>query len=249
MISAKDVCFSYDKKRVLRGINFQLKSGELVSLLGVNGSGKTTLLKLICGLLQPDSGKLCIGDIPIKEMSGQELSRAIAYMPQKSNGVFCSVFDAVLIGRRPHIGFEVSRHDIEIATETIKMLGLTELAFSNTSELSGGELQKVIIARALVQEPKVLLLDEPINHLDIRNQLEIMTIIKNITKRLNLTTVIVLHDLNMAMRFSDKFLLLKEGKVYAFGGKEVITPQIVKEVYQIDVVIQNYGGYPLIIPC
>lgn len=154
----------------------------------------------------------------------------------------------MLLGRRPHIGLEASRHDIKIVTDVINMLGLTEYAFRNTTELSGGELQKVMIARALAQEPKVLLLDEPINHLDIKNQLEIMMLLKGITQKMGLTTVVVLHDISMALRFADRFLLLKGGEVYAYGGREIIHPEAIKEVYGIEAIVEQVGGISVVVP-
>lgn len=225
MIRCERINFAYGKKMVIKDISFALSEGQITALLGVNGSGKTTLLKIMSGLFKPKYGTVFINNKPITDICEHELAKIIAYMSQKSNGVFCSVFDAVLLGRKPHIGLEASKHDIEITGNIIKMLGLNDVAFRNTVELSGGELQKVIIARALAQEPRVLLLDEPINHLDIKNQLEIMTLLKGITQKMALTTVVVLHDISMALRFADRFLLLKDGEVYTYGGRLYIQRQ------------------------
>lgn len=248
MIRLEQISFSYDKKEVLSNISMELKSGDMIAVLGVNGSGKTTLLKIIGGILKPNRGSVFIEGRPIYKIGRHEFAKTVAYLPQKSNGVFCSVFDAVLLGRKPHIGLEASRHDIEITGRIIEMLGLEDYAFRITTELSGGELQKVVIARALAQEPKILLLDEPINHLDIKNQLEIMILLKKITKELNITTVIVLHDLSAAMRYSDSFVLLKGGRLYAYGGREVITPHTIRDVYHIDATIKDINGIPVVVP-
>lgn len=248
MISCNKVSFSYGSQAVIKGISFELDSATMVALLGVNGSGKSTLLKILSRLLSPQQGTIFINNMPLGDFAESELSKLIAYMPQKSNGAYCSVFDAVLLGRKPRIGLEASRHDIEFTSEILRQLGLTGYAFRNTVELSGGELQKVIIARALAQEPKILLLDEPINHLDIKNQLEIMTTLKTITVDMHLTTVIVMHDLSMAMRFADKFLVLKDGELYAYGDSSVITSQTIKDVYGIDAVVQTIGGVSVVVP-
>lgn len=248
MIRCENLSFSYGDKKVIKDVSFDLEEGKIVALLGVNGSGKTTLLKIISRLLNPQKGKVFIDNKQIRNMSEQEIAKIIAYMPQKSNGVFCSVFDAVLLGRRPHIGLDASRHDIEITSNILKMLGLADYAFRSTVELSGGELQKVMIARALAQEPKVLLLDEPINHLDIKNQLDIMSLIKEITKKMRLTTVIVLHDLMVAMRFAGRFLFLKDGEVYSYGDKEIITSQTIKDVYSIDAKIEKVKDVEVVVP-
>ncbi len=248
MLRVESVSFAYGDKKVLSDVGFELAEGEVSSLLGVNGSGKTTLLKIISGLLKPQKGKVIVDNKAIEEIGSQGLSKTVAYMPQKTNGVFCTVFDAVLLGRKPHIGLEVSGHDIETTSRIINMLGLEHYAFKYTTELSGGELQKVVIARALAQEPKILLLDEPISHLDIKNQMEVMRLLVDITKTMNLTTVIVLHDLNMAMRFADKFLLLKDGEVYAYGDRDVVTPQAIRDVYRINVLVAQYMGLSVVIP-
>lgn len=248
MLRCDSVSFSYGSYPVIKGVSFELETASMVALLGVNGSGKSTLLKILSRLLHPQQGRVFFDSTPLRDFAETELSKLIAYMPQKSNGAYCSVFDAVLLGRKPRIGLEASRHDIDFTSEILNQLGLAGYAFRNTAELSGGELQKVIIARALAQEPKILLLDEPINHLDIKNQLEIMTTLKTITQNMHLSTVIVMHDLSMAMRFADKFLILKDGEVYAYGDSSVITSQTIKDVYGIDAVMQTVGGVSVVVP-
>lgn len=159
-----------------------------------------------------------------------------------------TVFDALLLGRKPHIKWEISKKDIEITENVLKLLDLEKYALRNTNELSGGELQKVIIGRALVQEPKLILLDEPTNNLDLKNQLEVMRILKDVSVSQNITSIIVMHDINLALRYSDKFLMLKDGKIFAEGGKEIINSQNIMEVYGVNTYVHNLNGHLTIVP-
>ncbi len=248
MLRLDDIGFSFGDRQILQDINIEFTTGKVYALLGVNGSGKTTLLKIISGLLRPKRGRVLIDEKNTFDMDSQMVSRLIAYMPQKTNGVYCSVFDAVLLGRRPYIGLEVSGHDIEVTSKIIEMLGLEHYAFRFTTELSGGELQKVIIARALAQEPTVLLLDEPINHLDIKNQIDVMNLIRDITKKLNIITIIVMHDLNIALRYCDQFLILKDKRIFASGDRSVVNADTIKDAFQIETIIHNIRDIPVVIP-
>ena len=247
-LSIRGVTFSYGSREVLKDVSFEVQEGEVFSILGVNGSGKSTLLKCISKVLTPKKGTILINNFDIKEMDSSQLPRYVGYVPQKSNGTYMTVFDTLLLGRKPYIKWEASERDIEIVYKVLKLLGLEEHMWRYTKELSGGELQKVVIGRALVQEPEVLLLDEPTNNLDIKNQLEVMEVIRSISKSEGITSVLVMHDLNLALRYSDKFALLKDGKIYAVGGREIITPENIRSVYGIDVYIEHVKGYPVIVP-
>ena len=247
MLSLEHISVSYSGHEVIRDVGFTLKPGELLALLGVNGAGKSTLLKAINGLLKPQRGAVTLEGALVADMSAGEIARRIGYLPQKSNGTASSVFDAVLLGRKPHLGLKVAMRDIDVVERVLTMLGMERLAFRPTHELSGGELQKVVVARALAQEPRVLLLDEPVNHLDIRNQLEILTLLKDITARLDLITITVLHDLSAALRFADKFALLGNGALYAFGDRSVITPRAISDVFGMQALITEVGGIPAVI--
>lgn len=247
-LSINGIEFSYASKKILKNVSFNVNEGEVFSILGVNGSGKSTLLKCINRILNPKKGTVLIDNFNIKEMDNSELAKYIGYVPQKSSGNYMTVFDTVLLGRKPHIKWEVSKRDLEVVHEVLKLLELEDYMLKYTKELSGGELQKVIIGRALVQEPKLLLLDEPTNNLDIKNQLEVMEIIRNISKSKDITSILVMHDLNLALRFSDKFALLKNGKIYAVGGEEVITPENIKSIYGVEVHIEDVRGYPIVVP-
>lgn len=248
MLLVDGVVFSYGQRDVLKGVNLEVKSKEVASILGVNGSGKTTLLKTINRILKPRLGTVLIDGKSISNMSRSDIAANIGYMPQKSNGVFCTVFDAVLLGRKPYIKWNAGKKDIELTSRILHLMGIQDYSMRFTNELSGGELQKVIIARALAQEPNVLLLDEPINHLDIKNQLEVMRLIRDITKKLNIATVIVMHDINTALRYSDKFVMIKNGVVFATGGKEIITNENIKRVFNIDATLSEVEGVPVVVP-
>jgi iron complex transport system ATP-binding protein len=248
MIRIQGLSFSYAGNEVLKEVTFSVSGGEMVSIIGVNGSGKTTLLKNINRLLTPKRGTVYLDGKDTSLMGQNEIARLIGYMPQKSNGVACTVFDAVLLGRKPYLGWNVTKKDIEKTYEILELMEIKDYAMRNTFELSGGELQKVMIARALAQEPKVLLLDEPVNHLDIRNQMEVLKHIKDVTKELQIATLAVMHDLNLALRFSDRFIMMKDGKVFASGGREVITSESIKAVYQIEADIYEVSGIPIVIP-
>jgi iron complex transport system ATP-binding protein len=248
ILELKNIEFSYNGSPVLRGIEFDVKKGDVVSILGVNGAGKSTLLKCINGILKPQKGEIFIDHTNIKKTSRTEIAKALAYVPQRSEQSFITVFDAVLLGRKPYIKWDVTKNDIEITERVLSALGLKKLSLRYINELSGGEFQKVVIARALVQQPKVILLDEPTNNLDPKNQFEVMDIIKEISKRKGISSVIVMHNVNLAVRLSDRFILLKEGKVFAEGGLEIITKDNMEKVYGIPVTVENIRGITVILP-
>jgi len=248
MLALDKLSFAFNGRPILQDISFRLDGGMMAALLGINGSGKSTLLKTINGILKPKQGTVLVEGIPLKGLSGKEIARRIGYMPQKSGGGICTVFDAVLLGRKPHFGRTVSARDLEVVERVLKRLDMERLALRETTELSGGELQKVVIARALVQEPKVLLLDEPVNHLDVRNQLETMSILRELTQEMNLLTITVLHDLTIALRYADHFVLLKDGGLHACGDREVMTPAAIREVFGMHAVIREIDGIPVVLP-
>lgn len=248
VLSVNKVEFSYGSVPVLRDVNFEVKRGDFISILGVNGSGKSTLMKCINRILAFKEGVIMVEDRDLKKMKNIEIAQKIGYVPQNSEIGFLTVFDAVLLGRKPYIKWDVSRNDIELTEKVLKIMGLEDYSLRYINELSGGELQKVVIARALVQEPQLLLLDEPTSDLDLKNQLEVMKIIKEVSATQKIASVVVMHDINLALRYSDKFIILKDGQVFTTGGKEVITPEIIKETYGVDVHVTDFDGIPLVIP-
>ena len=249
MISIRQLDFAYGSRQVLYGVDFRVGSGELVSVLGMNGSGKSTLLKCVTGLLRPFRGEVEINGRSARSLSRQELAQSIGYLPQNSQPVDCTVFEAVLIGRKPHLGWQVNDNDLAETSRILSLTGLGSYVDRSTLHLSGGELQRVAIARTLAQQPSVLLLDEPVNHLDIRSQIDVMDLIRSLTLQLGIATIAVMHDLNMALRFSDRFVLMREGKLLAAGGQEVMTAENIRETYHLQVLVHTVNGLPLVIPC
>jgi iron complex transport system ATP-binding protein len=247
ILSVDDVEFSYQSKSVLKNVKFKVNKGEVVSILGVNGAGKSTLLKCVNRMLKPKKGAILVDNFNLNTLNSEEIARKMAYVSQSVNGNYINVFDAVLLGRKPHIKWEVSKKDLEITGNILRLMNLEEHALRYTKELSGGELQKVVIARALVQEPQILLLDEPTNNLDLKNQMAVMKIIRDISKSQNISSIVVMHDLNLTLRFSDKFILLKDGMIYSKGNSDVINSKNILEVYDVNAYVDNYNGIPIVV--
>ena len=248
LLKVNNLNFKYKKEYVLKDISFKLNSGEILALLGANGAGKSTLLKCINKILHPLSGTIKLNEQTIESMNRNSIARNISYVPQVQEYESISVFETVLLGRKPYIKWDLEHKDMEIARRVIEQLKLTKLAMRNILELSGGEIQKVSIARALTQQPHLLLLDEPTSNLDQKNQLDILDLVHSSVKDNNIAAIISVHDLNMALRYADKFLLLKHNKVYDCVKKNEITPVMIKDVYDIDIIITEVNGFKLIIP-
>lgn len=247
ILSVNDIAFSYNGKDVLKNVKFEVNKGEVISVLGVNGAGKSTLLKCINKILKPKKGTILVNNFNLKKLNKEEIARKMAYVSQTASANYITVFDAVLLGRKPHIKWDVSKKDLDITGKVLKLMNLEEHALRFTRELSGGELQKVIIARALAQEPQILLLDEPTSNLDLKNQLEVMGIIKNISRSQGITSIVVMHDLNLTLRFSDKFILLKDGMIYAKGDSSIINSKNIREVFNINAYVDKYNGIPIVV--
>jgi len=240
--------FSYRSKRVLNGVSFNVKADDVVSILGPNGVGKTTLIKCIGKVLTPNAGSVLIKGADLNKMRKKDIAKKIGYVSQRSETSKTTVFDSVLLGRKPHFEWDITEKDIRLAGRVLHLLGLDELALKYVDEISGGEYQLVQIARVIVQQPKVILLDEATSSLDLSNQHRIMHLIKNIVKRNHMAAIMIIHDLNLAIRHSDKFVLMKDGLVYSAGDHEIITPENIKAVYNIDAYVENVRGIPVVIP-
>lgn len=251
MIRVENVRFSYDRDEVLKHISFEVERGKFVSVIGPNGSGKTTLLKNICKLLSPSEGRIDIGREPIKTFKSKRLAKTMAVVHQGANSTFdFNVGEVVLMGRYPHLEKlkSESYSDMAIAERAMHQTETYHLREKTLHSISGGERQRVMIARALTQEPELLLLDEPISHLDIKFQLEILKLCKTLNQSKGLTILTTLHDINLASRFSDLIIMMKSGKIVKIGRpEEVVTSENIKAVYEIDVVVVN-KPYPMIIP-
>lgn len=248
ILTVNGVSFRYKSRTVLNDIRFRLGKRELLAILGPNGVGKTTLLKCLDAILRPSEGSVFVEDRDLLRMKRADIARDLAYVAQQSRGGRLTVFDAILLGRRPHITWRVGREDICKVEAIIRTLGLQELSLRNLDEMSGGELQKVGIARALVQEPKVLLLDEPTSSLDLKNQQEILSTIRHIVTGHGMSGIMTLHDINSALRFADKVIFMKEGDIFAAVEPHEITPAMVEAVYDLPVDIGRVRGHPVVVP-
>lgn len=233
MIELKNISFAYGKKTVLSNISFTAFDGECVGILGNNGVGKSTLITCINRIKTPSSGEVYIDGKSVQSMNRNERARHIAYVAQKNEICQITVFDSVLLGRRPYIKWAMTQEDIELCATMIHRVGLGKFQLRNLSELSGGELQKVMLARALVQQPRVLLLDEPTSNLDPRNQYEMMELVKEIAKEQGITVLVVIHDLNLALRYCDRFYFLKDGHGFRYGDIKTVDQTTIEQVYGI----------------
>jgi iron complex transport system ATP-binding protein len=250
MIEIRNLRFSYHKSGsvILENVSFSIEPGTCLAILGINGAGKSTLLKCLNRIHTATAGSILLNGKNIYKMSRREMARQIAYVPQVSSTSHTMVFDYVLLGRKPHIQWNITTEDKKIASDILQQLDLTKFASRYINELSGGELQRVVLARAMAQQPKYLLLDEPTGNLDPRNQHEMMSIVRIITSEQNIGTAIVIHDLNLAIRYCDRFLLLKDTQVHSFGGLEIITSELIREIYGIETDIIEHKGRKIIVP-
>ncbi|MHB8117950.1 MAG: ABC transporter ATP-binding protein [Methanothrix sp.] len=248
-IIIKGLKFGYNGSRILDGLDLVIDDSEVLGLVGPNGSGKTTLIKCIDRILKP-KGSILLDGKDLDSISRKEIARRLGYVPQSSSTPLATtVFDTVLMGRRPHINWRVSDSDIEKVSDTLELLDLQDLAMRDISQLSGGQKQKVLVARALCQEPEVLLLDEPTSNLDMRHQLEVMEMISHLVKEKKISAVMALHDLNLAAMFADKLAILKGGKIFRAGRPaDLLNSENIREVYGVEAVVMNSLDRPYIIP-
>jgi iron complex transport system ATP-binding protein len=234
----------YGSVKVLEDVSLTVKEGDFVGILGPNGSGKTTLLKSISRILKPHKGVILLNKADIYSLKGVEVAQQLAVVPQDTAiGFSFAALDIVLMGRNPHMTrFQMeSAKDMAIARKVMTLTNTWNLAERPINELSGGEKQRVIIARALAQEPKILLLDEPMTHLDIINQLEIMDLVKGLCVKEGLIVLAVFHDLNLAARYCTSAVLLKNGKVFSAGSLDaVLTSENMKNVFKVNAIVQKH---------
>jgi len=242
--------FSYVSTPVLKDVSMEVNGSEILGVVGPNGSGKSTLLRCVDGILSPQKGSIMLNEQNVEDMSRIDLAKEIGYIPQSAPQAFpATVFDVALMGRRPHIGWRSGEKDTEKVLEILQLLNIEDLAMRDVNELSGGEQQKVFIARAIIQEPRVLLLDEPTSNLDIKHQLEVMDIIKNIVREKDISTIMAIHDLNLASIYADRIIMMNNGKIFAAGNPlSVFTQENMKQVYGVEAEVSNHNGRPHIIP-
>ena len=248
MLEVRDLGFAYGGDAVLEDIGFSVERGEILVILGRNGAGKTTLLKCINRIFAPGTGTVMVRGRSVRQMRVREISKEMAYVAQNNRGGRITVFDAVRMGRTPHLGFRPGKEDFRKTDAVLARLNLTGLALKYLDRLSGGELQKVAIARALVQETDLLLMDEPTSSLDLKNQTEILELVRDIALSHNIGVVMTIHDLNAALRYADQYICLKDHRVFGAGKIRDISPDLVGRVYGIKVEIITHNGYPMVIP-
>jgi len=237
-IEVKGIKLYYKSIKALDGVSLNVKNGEVLSIIGPNGAGKSTLLKVINRVLKPHMGIVLIDKKPIHNLKSIEIAKKIGYVPQRLRATgMLTVYDFVMTGRRPHINFIPTKEDEDKVYEILKNIGLLDFADRALEELSGGELQRVMIARALAGEPEVILFDEPTSNLDLRYQIEVLNLIRSLSNK-GLIVIMALHDLTQAYRVSDKIIMLNSGKVIAVGSPdEVLNPELISKVYGIPVII------------
>lgn len=243
----QDVGFSYAGAPALEHVTFCAMPGECTAVLGGNGAGKSTLLRCIDGILRCWQGRIEADGCPLDGMKPQKRARLIAYVPQEPqfpDG--CTVFDAVLLGRTPYP--EAQKEDLSLVDGILAKLNLHALAMRRVDRLSGGERQKVAVARALAQTPRILLFDEPTANLDLANQLSVLGMIRELAREKQMTVLVSLHDLNLALRFADRFLLLRDRTVLAAGDAQALTPERIAAAYGVRVQFARVGGHTVVVP-
>ncbi len=246
-INTDDLLYSYSEEAViLKGISLSIREPQLVSIIGPNGVGKSTLIHCMNKILSPVAGTVMVDGKDVKDYEIKELARKIGYVPYTSSDTFpMTVVDTILMGRNPHRRWKSLHQDLLVAKKVMEMMDISHLAMRPFNELSAGQHQRVMLARGLAQEPEILLLDEPTANLDIRHQMDVIRLLKQLAVRNGLMVVMISHDLNIAAKYSDNIIMMSKGQIYAVGKPaDVITAANVKEVYDVDSEVIISEGRP-----
>lgn len=248
-VKVDNVEFSYSSVPVLDGISLDMNGPGFISILGPNGVGKSTLIHCINKILQPTSGSVFVDGKDVSEVSIKDLAKEIGYVPYSANDSFpLTVVDTVMMGRHPHAKWNTLDRDLDIVYDTLKMLGISHLAMRQFNELSAGQHQKVMLARGLVQEPRILLLDEPTSNLDVRHQLDVTKMLKRLAVERNILIIMISHDINIAAKYADQIILMFQGRIFDVGTPcEVITEENLKTVYGVTSRVIPDGDRPHVI--
>ena len=248
MLSVENLQFHYQGgPKVLKKINFSLGDGEFLAILGNNGAGKSTMLKCFNHIITPDAGEVLLNGENLLKMSAKEVARRIAFVAQNVPDTQMTVHDMVMLGRRPYMSWAFTERDHEIVHEAMDRLKVSEFRGRFLNRLSGGERQKVMLARALAQEPKLLLLDEPTSSLDLKNQYQVLQIVKDICHETGIWAIVVIHDLNLALRFCDRFLLMQQGEVFRYGDAGILDREAIWKVYGVHGEVVSAGNQKVVI--
>ena len=249
MLTIENLQFRYGKRspQVLRGVNLTLQDGEIGIILGKNGCGKTTLFQNILGISDPDEGRMLFDGEDLLHMPRRQRARRIAYVPQHIHFGALSVFDSVLMGRVSYFGLRAGQEDCDAVRSILREMQLEDFARRNAEELSGGEKQKIAIARAMAQQPRLLVFDEPTGNLDIANEQLIVEETKKLAREKRVAILSSLHDLNQALDMGDRFFFMKDGVIKYTGGNEMFTPEVMEDIFDIRVRVVEVDGQKIII--
>ncbi|MDY2888211.1 MAG: ABC transporter ATP-binding protein [Candidatus Caccosoma sp.] len=248
MLKIENLSFSYNKNNyILKDVSFELPKGKIGIILGKNGSGKTTLLKNILGILSPLSGNILFDGIDLINIKRNERAKILSYVPQDLSFGDLSVFDTILTGRISFFNYFCRYEDEQIVKRIIQELKLEHLCEKNVNELSGGERQKVAIARALVSSPSLIIFDEPTGSLDIENEYLILNEAKKLAIEKNITILIAIHDINLALKYGDYFYMIKDKKIKYAGDDSIINEENIKDIYNINVSINKINNEKIMI--
>ena len=248
MIQVKNISYHYKGgPDLLRDVSFDIAEGSVLAILGNNGVGKSTLLKCFNHILKPDAGQVLLEGENLLTMSSREVAKRVAFVSQSVPDTQMTVHDVVMLGRRPYMKWGFTEEDHGIVHDAMHRLDVEDMRGRFLNQLSGGEKQKVMLARALAQQPKVLLLDEPTSALDIQNQYQVLKLVRSICHKDQITAIVVIHDLNLALRFCDRFLLLKGGEVFRYGDRSVLDSEALRQVYGVQAKVVEVEGRHIVL--